>query len=177
EPHAGTGVRRRRPLYADRSPCAPTLHAAAPLYSIPDRTMYQAGSFAELLRSRRAGQRAAWVVGRNVLFLGLTSLVTDVSSEMISAVLPLYVVYSLDLSPLHLGVIDGLYQGVGALVRVLAGVFADRWRRLKEVAGFGYALSAICKLGLVAIGSSAPALAGLVVVDRTGKGLRTAPRD
>jgi len=141
--------------------------------------MYQAGSFAQLLRFRRTGRpgELAFVVSRNVLFLGLTSLVTDVSSEMISAVLPLYVVYSLDLSPLHLGVIDGLYQGVAALVRVVAGVLADRWRRLKEVAGLGYGISAICKLGLLVAGGSAPLLAALVVVDRTGKGIRTAPRD
>ena len=141
--------------------------------------MYQASSFAQLLGFRRTGRpgERALVLSRNVLFLGLTSLVTDVSSEMISAVLPLYVFYALDLSPLHLGAIDGLYQGVAALARVAAGVVADRFRRLKEVAGLGYALSALCKLGLLLVGSSAPMLAALVVVDRTGKGIRTAPRD
>lgn len=139
--------------------------------------MYQASSFAQLLGFRGTGGPGAGAVTRNVLFLGLTSLVTDVSSEMISAVLPLYVVYSLGLSPLHLGVLDGLYHGVSALVRVAAGVVADRYRRLKEVAGFGYALSTLCKLGLLLAGGSAPVLAALVVVDRTGKGIRTAPRD
>lgn len=141
--------------------------------------MYQASSFAQLLGFRRTGRpgERAFILSRNVLFLGLTSLVTDVSSEMISAVLPLYVFYSLDLSPLHLGAIDGLYQGVAALARVAAGVVADRFRRLKEVAGLGYALSALCKLGLLLAGSTAPMLAALVVVDRTGKGIRTAPRD
>jgi MFS family permease len=141
--------------------------------------MYQADSFAQLLGFRRTGRpgERALILSRNVLFLGLTSLVTDVSSEMISAILPLYVFYSLDLSPLHLGAIDGLYQGVAALARVAAGVVADRLRRLKEVAGLGYALSALCKLGLLLAGSSAPMLAALVVVDRTGKGIRTAPRD
>jgi MFS family permease len=96
---------------------------------------------------------------------------------MISAVLPLYIVYGLDLSPLYLGIVDGLYQGVAALVRIAAGGVADRFRRLKEVAGFGYGLSAICKLGLLAASSSTPFLASVVVLDRIGKGIRTAPRD
>jgi MFS family permease len=116
-------------------------------------------------------------VSRNVLFLGLTSLFTDISSEMVAAVLPLYLVFTLGMTPLQFGFIDGLYQGVAALVRVASGLVADRWRRYKEVAAVGYGLSALCKLGLLAAGSFWPAVAGLVVVDRTGKGIRTAPRD
>jgi MFS family permease len=116
-------------------------------------------------------------VSRNVLFLGLTSLFTDVSSEMITAVLPIYVVFYLRLSPLEFGVVDGLYQGVAALVRVAGGLVADRWGRYKEVAAAGYAVSALCKLGLLAAGSAWTALAAVVILDRTGKGVRSAPRD
>jgi hypothetical protein len=116
-------------------------------------------------------------VSRNVLFLGLTSLVTDISSEMVSAVLPLYLVLYLRLTPLEFGIVDGLYQGVGAIVRIAGGLFADRWRRYKEVAVAGYALSAACKLGLLAAGSAPTALGAVVLLDRTGKGIRTAPRD
>jgi MFS family permease len=138
--------------------------------------MYQASSLAALFRWRGRGQRAPWV-GHNVLFLGLTSLITDISSEMVAAALPIYLVYTLELSPLSLGVIDGLYHAAAVLVRVATGLVADRWRRLKEVAGLGYALSAVCKLGLLAAGGAAPALAAVVVLDRAGKGVRTAPRD
>ncbi|HEX2032901.1 MAG TPA: MFS transporter, partial [Chloroflexota bacterium] len=116
-------------------------------------------------------------VAPNVVFLGLTSLLTDVSSEMVSAVLPMYLVLFLGLTPLQFGVVDGLYQGFAALVRVGAGFAADRWRRYKEIAALGYGLSAVCKLGLLAAGSLWPALAATVLVDRTGKGIRTAPRD
>src|SRR5688500_4463991 len=116
-------------------------------------------------------------VGRNVVFLGLTSLFTDVSSEMVSAVLPVYLMFYLRLSPLEFGLVDGLYQGVAAVVRVAGGLAADRWRRHKEVAAFGYALSAACKLAFLAAGSAWAALATVVVLDRTGKGVRTAPRD
>ncbi|HEV8636755.1 MAG TPA: MFS transporter [Chloroflexota bacterium] len=116
-------------------------------------------------------------VGRNVLCLGLTSFFTDISSEMVSAILPLYFVTFLRLSPLQFGAVDGLYQGVSALVRIGGGVAADRSGRHKEVATLGYALSALSKLGLLLVGGFWAALAALIVVDRTGKGIRTAPRD
>src|SRR5437764_747676 len=91
-------------------------------------------------------------VSQTVILLGLTSLFTDISSEMVSAILPLYVVFGLGLTPLAFGVIDGLYQGSAALVRVASGLIADRWQRHKEVATAGYVLSAICKLGFLAVG-------------------------
>jgi MFS family permease len=109
--------------------------------------------------------------------LGFTSLLTDVSSEMITTALPVYLVYFLRLSPLEFGLVDGLYQGVAALVRVAGGALADRARRYKEVAALGYALSAGCKLALLAVGGGWTGIAGVVLVDRLGKGLRTAPRD
>ncbi len=112
-----------------------------------------------------------------MLFLGLTSLVTDISSEMVSTVLPLYLVFYLRFTPLEFGIVDGLYQGGGAIARVAGGLLADRWRRHKEVAAAGYALSAACKLGLLAAGSGPGALGAIVLLDRMGKGLRTAPRD
>lgn len=117
------------------------------------------------------------LVSSNVIFLGLTSLFTDISSEMISTVLPLYLVLFLQLTPLQFGVLDGLYQGAAALVRVAAGVVADRWRRHKEVAIAGYGLSAVCKLGLLVVGGAWAGLAAVILLDRTGKGIRTAPRD
>lgn len=127
----------------------------------------------------RSGRRALALpqVSRTVLLLGLTSLFTDISSEMISTILPLYLVFGLGLSPLAFGFVDGLYQGAAALVRVASGLVSDRWRRHKEVATTGYALSAVCKLGYLAAGSALGALGGVVLLDRTGKGIRTAPRD
>jgi len=116
-------------------------------------------------------------VSSTVVLLGLTSLFTDISSEMVSAVLPLYLVLRLGFTPLHFGLVDGTYQGVTALVRVTGGLIADRGRRYKEVAGFGYALSAACKLGLWSAGSAWLPTLGFLFLDRTGKGMRTAPRD
>lgn len=124
-----------------------------------------------------ARRRATPLVARTVLLLGLTSLFTDISSEMVSTVLPLYLVYTVGLSPVAYGLIDGLYQGAGALVRVASGFLGDRFRRHKEVASVGYGLSAVCKLGFLAAGGVVGALSAIIVLDRTGKGIRTAPRD
>ena len=102
---------------------------------------------------------------------------TDISSEMVVAVLPLYLVFGLGLSPVQFGVVDGLYQGVSALVRIAAGAAGDRWRRHKEVAAAGYGLSALTRLALPLVGGAWTAIGAVVMVDRIGKGIRTAPRD
>ena len=116
-------------------------------------------------------------VSGTVWALGLTSLFTDISSEMVASVLPVYLVLHLGLSPLAFGVIDGVYQGAAALVRVAAGVLADRWRRHKEIAATGYAVSAACRLLILAAGAAWSTIACVVALDRLGKGIRTAPRD
>jgi len=139
--------------------------------------MYIAASRTSDLAAGTDRKPALKRVSANVVALGMVSLVTDVSSEMVTAVLPLYLVLGLGLNPLQFGLLDGLYAGATALVRVAGGHLADRWRRLKAVAGFGYGLSAVCKLGLVAAGSSVAAIGVVLAADRTGKGLRTAPRD
>ncbi|WP_290049869.1 MFS transporter [Amycolatopsis solani] len=139
--------------------------------------MYIAASRTSDLAAGTDRKPALKRVSANVLALGAVSLVTDVSSEMVTAVLPLYLVLGLGLNPLQFGLLDGLYAGATAVVRVLGGHLADRWRRLKAVAGFGYGLSAVCKLGLVAAGSSVAAIGVVLAADRTGKGLRTGPRD
>ena len=71
----------------------------------------------------------------------------------------------------------GQNLGATALLRLVGGYVADRVRRRKAVAGTGYALSAVAKLGLLAAGASVSAIGAVIVVDRAGKGLRTAPRD
>jgi MFS family permease len=127
------------------------------------------------LAARRATARP--VIVRTVWLLGLVSCFTDISSEMISSILPVYLFVHLQLSPVQFGLIDGLYQGVTAVARLASGIVADRWRRYKLVATIGYALSAVCKLGLLATGSTWSVFAAVLSADRLGKGIRTAPRD
>ncbi|SNX56433.1 sugar phosphate permease [Streptomyces sp. TLI_55] len=123
-------------------------------------------------RRRGPGPRVAPVV----LVLGTVSLITDVSSEMVTAVLPLYLVTTLGFSPLGFGALDGVYNGVSALVQLTGGHLADRIRNHKLLAGLGYGLSALCK-PLLLLAGSIGALGTVLALDRTGKGLRTAPRD
>lgn len=115
-------------------------------------------------------------VGRIVITLGLVSFFTDLSSEMVVAVLPVYLTLVLGLTPIQYGLIDGLYQGVTAAVRIIGGLAADLTRRPKTVAVFGYGLSCVCKLFFLPAHSFA-AITAVLAFDRTGKGLRTAPRD
>jgi len=115
-------------------------------------------------------------VGRTVVLLGFVSLLTDVSSEATAAVLPLYLTAVLGLTPLAFGFVDGLYQGATTLMRFLGGWLADRNDRPKPVAVFGYGLSAIARLGLLAV-SGVGGIVAVITADRLGKGLRTAPRD
>ena len=129
------------------------------------------------LLNRRSRASTRPLIARTVWLLGLVSCVTDISSEMISSILPVYLFVHLQLSAVQFGVIDGLYQGVTAIARLASGVVADRWRRYKLVATLGYVLSAICKLGLLVTGNAWTAVAAMLSADRLGKGIRTAPRD
>ncbi|REK86399.1 MFS transporter [Streptomyces inhibens] len=115
-------------------------------------------------------------VPRTVFVLGTVSLITDISSEMVTAVLPLYLVAALGLSPLGFGLLDGVYNGVSALVRLAGSHLADRGGRHKAAAAAGYGLSALCKPALLLV-HSVPLISVVLAADRTGKGLRTAPRD
>lgn len=139
--------------------------------------MYQVASKALLKPRTWAPSGVRPKVAHNVVMLGFVSLLTDISAEMVATVLPLYLVFSLGANPLVLGAIDGTYRGAAAIVQVLSGLVSDRWHRHKEVAETGYGLSALCKVALVAVGSSIGAIGALVAVDRVGKGIRTAPRD
>ena len=115
-------------------------------------------------------------VGGTVVAMGMVSFLTDASAEMVTAVLPLFLILQIGLTPLQYGVVDGVYQGVTVLVRLVGGYIADKWRRPKLVCAAGYGLSAISKLGLLGVGS-ATSTSFVLAVDRSGKGIRTAPRD
>ncbi|WP_159048692.1 MFS transporter, partial [Streptomyces sp. NRRL F-4489] len=139
--------------------------------------MYLADSRTAPAAPDRTGPGRRPAVPGTVLALGAVSLITDISAEMITAVLPLYVVTALGLSPFGFGVLDGVNNGVGALVRLAGGHLADGGgRRHKVVAGLGYGLSALCK-PLLLLAHGLPAIGAVLAADRAGKGLRTAPRD
>ncbi len=141
--------------------------------------MYKVETSASLIRAQKtlvSGKRRKRI-SRTVLLLGICSLLTDISSEMVATVLPLYLVATLGFTPLMYGVVDGLYQGAAAFVRLAGGYIGDRRGSHKGIASLGYGLSAVCKLGLAAVGSAFGAITAIIMIDRAGKGLRTAPRD
>jgi MFS family permease len=140
--------------------------------------VYQTESASAVEWTTRGFWTRGWrTIAPNVWFLGITSLLTDISSEMVASVLPMYLVLQLNLSPLAFGTLDGLYNGIAAITRWSSGVVADRWRRHKEVAAAGYAVSAVCRLALLAVGRTWIGLAFVIASDRLAKGIRTAPRD
>jgi MFS family permease len=115
-------------------------------------------------------------VAHTVLLLGAVSMVTDISTESVGAVLPNYLIVVIGLSPQAFGVVNGLYNGVSALVRILGGWAADATDRPKWIAFIGYAISAAGKIALMSA-HSFPAFSAIASTDQVGKGLRTAPRD
>ena len=141
--------------------------------------MYQVEAWSALRRARRdADGGFGWRrVSGTVWALGFTSLFTDVSSEMVATVLPVYLVLYLGLTPFQFGIVDGLYHGVTALLRLASGVAVDRTGRSKEIALAGYGASAVSRLGMLAAGASWPLIAGVVAFDRAAKGARAVPRD
>lgn len=142
--------------------------------------MYRVSDSTAVLEAHRrllARAPATPRVARTVVLLGLTSLVTDVSAEMVASVLPLYLVFVGGFSPLAFGLIDGIYQGATSLVGLASGFLGDRFRRHKHVAATGYGLSAVSKILLATAGTAVSAVGAIVLLDRVGKGIRTAPRD
>jgi MFS family permease len=101
---------------------------------------------------------------------------TDISSEMVNAVLPLYLTAQVGLGLVAYGFVDGLYQGVSALVRIAGGYAGDRNRQPKWVAAIGYGASMVTRLAMLPAHGFL-SITAVVTADRLGKGLRTAPRD
>lgn len=125
-------------------------------------------------RRIRARHRSGFA--RNVVPLGIASLLTDISSEMVYPLLPFFLTVRLGASPVMLGAIEGVAESVASVLKVFSGYVSDRLRNRKALTIAGYACSALGKLLLCLAGSWRAVLAGRVV-DRLGKGVRTAPRD
>lgn len=125
---------------------------------------------------RNRASKVAFKASPTVIALGIVSMLTDISSESVAAVLPLYVTSALGLSMVAYGFLDGLNQGLSAIVRIGAGYTADRTRRPKPVAVVGYGLSAVARVGLLFV-QGFGGITAIVGADRIGKGIRTAPRD
>ena len=115
-------------------------------------------------------------VPRTVWALGFVSLCMDLSSELVHALLPLYMTVVLGASMVAVGVVEGLAEATASIVKVFSGALSDRMARRKPLVVFGYALAMLSKPLFPLAGSVGLVLAARFM-DRLGKGIRGAPRD
>lgn len=120
--------------------------------------------------------RARLSLGRNVIALGAVSFFTDVSSEMIYPLLPVFLTATLGASASVLGAIEGAAETTASLLKLASGWWSDRVRRRKPLVVFGYTLAAAVR-PLVAAAQSASHVLAIRLTDRIGKGIRNSPRD
>lgn len=113
---------------------------------------------------------------RNIVFLGLVSFFADLSSEMVYPLIPLYLTAAFGATPALVGLIEGIAESIASLLKVFSGYISDRFQHKKAIAFTGYATGLIYKIALIFAGSWAGILFARVI-DRFGKGIRTAPRD
>ena len=115
-------------------------------------------------------------LGRNVLALTAVSFFTDVSSEMIYPLLPVFLTATLGASASTLGAIEGAAETTASLLKLASGWWSDRVRRRKPLVVFGYTLASLVR-PLVAAAQNAGQVLAIRLTDRVGKGIRNAPRD
>jgi hypothetical protein len=120
--------------------------------------------------------RAAPWLGRTVLALAAVSLLTDVSSEMITPLLPVFLSATLGASASAVGAIEGAAESTAALLKLASGWWSDRLPRRKPLVVAGYLLASTAR-PLIAFAGSAAQVLAVRLTDRVGKGIRTAPRD
>lgn len=113
---------------------------------------------------------------RTVLLLGVISLFNDAAGELVYPLVPLYLATVLMAGPRALGLIEGVAEAVSSLVKLAAGVLADRTQRLRRWVIGGYTLAGLAR-PLLGLAGSWPVVMVLRFGDRLGKGLRSAPRD
>ena len=115
-------------------------------------------------------------VSRNVFFAGLTSFFMDISSEMIYPLVPLFLAGVLGVNKSLIGLIEGIAEATASLLKVFSGWWSDRIGRRKGLMALGYGISVLSRPILAVSGSWQQVLLARFI-DRTGKGVRTAPRD
>ena len=112
----------------------------------------------------------------NIVFIGLISFFTDISTEMVYPLIPLYLVGAFGATPALVGLIEGIAESLASLLKVFSGFLTDRFQKKKITAFSGYAAGLAYKLALI-FAASWTGILGARIIDRAGKGIRTAPRD
>jgi MFS family permease len=121
-------------------------------------------------------EKRIWRLAPNVLWLGIVSFLTDVSSELIFTLTPLFLANVLGASTAVIGFIAGFTEGTDAVFRIFSGWFSDQVKKRKILAVWGYGIATIVK-PFMYIASSWGAVLAVRFGDRVGKGIRSSPRD
>lgn len=124
----------------------------------------------------KANRRGLFGIDPNVYITGVVSLLTDISSEMIYPILPLFIVNVLGAPQTVLGLIEGVAESTASIFKVLSGYFSDKMGRRKPLIVLGYSLSDLIK-PFLAFTSRWEQVLLIRFADRVGKGVRTSPRD
>lgn len=112
----------------------------------------------------------------NIVVIGLVSLFVDMSTEMVYPLIPLYLTAVLGATPAIVGIIEGIAESIASLLKVFSGYIGDVRQNKKRLAFIGYSSAVVYKIFLLLSASWVGVLIARVI-DRTGKGIRTAPRD
>lgn len=113
---------------------------------------------------------------KNIVLLGLISCFADISGEMVYPLIPLYLTAALGATPVLVGVIEGVAESLASLLKVFSGYISDKYNRKKPLAFLGYSTGVLYKIALL-FSTTWVGILGARVIDRFGKGIRTAPRD
>lgn len=112
----------------------------------------------------------------NVIILGLISCFADISTEMVYPIIPLYLTTVLGTTPVIVGIIEGIAESLASLLKVFSGYISDKYKNKKKIAFLGYSTGLIYKVALLLSNTWFGILIARII-DRFGKGIRTAPRD
>ena len=129
----------------------------------------------ELLNTETSRKRI-WGLNPNVFFLGIVSLLTDISSEMIFTLVPLFLCNVLGAATTIVGLVGGLSESADAIFRIFSGWFSDRIGKRKFLAVLGYSISTVSK-PFMYVATNWGMVLGIRFGDRVGKGVRTSSRD
>lgn len=113
---------------------------------------------------------------RNIILLGLVSFFSDISSEMVYPLIPLYLTAVFGATPALVGIVEGIAESIASLLKVYSGYISDKYKRKKVLAFGGYSTGIFYKIALL-LATSWTGILLARVIDRIGKGIRTAPRD
>ncbi|MBN2072015.1 MAG: MFS transporter [Candidatus Krumholzibacteriota bacterium] len=115
-------------------------------------------------------------ISRNIIVLGFVSLFTDLGSQMVFPLIPLFLITVIGTGASIVGIVEGVAETTASLLKVVSGSYSDRIKKRKPFILFGYSVSTLAK-PLFAFAGSWFFVLSVRVVERIGKGLRNAPRD